>query len=81
MDSKSITIGLVALFGLVMLSLFTCYDNANKKLELELKLTKKAAHNDSILVTEYQRSFQIFIDSNPECAGKFSEIMDSINTK
>ena len=81
MKDKPIIIGLIVAFGLIMLTLFVCYDNANRKLELELKLAKEAAHNDSILVSEYQKSFQVFMDSDPKSAANFSKIMESINCK
>ncbi len=43
-------------------------------------LSDKTSKPDYML-SEYQETYYIFMKNNPECATKFSNIMDSLNTK
>lgn len=39
------------------------------------------AHNDSILVSEYQDALLIYIEKHPKAAAEFMDILEQINTK
>jgi hypothetical protein len=39
------------------------------------------AYNDSVLVSEYQKALDIYMDKHPKEADKFIQIIEEINTK
>lgn len=67
---------------LLVLSLTAIYHiHESRRMRNEIITLKEKCVNDSILVVEYQKSFEILMKSDKEAAMKFSVIMDSINTK
>lgn len=70
----------IMISSLLFLVIIGNYVDENKKLKIQVETIKKEENKD-FLLEEYQESFKIFMDKNPECALEFSKIIDSINRK
>ena len=76
---KNITIASIVVC-LVIVCIITV-DKRINKLEDELITAKEEMANDSILVHQYQDAMYQFMHTNPDCADRFQQLLESKDLK